>query len=328
MIENTIIDGLRQRDLEEKVFEELIRLWPKGHDKTLKKFASAFPLGSPMVDKIVDALRSYGYEPTPLGSAGGPRHYYFRHKRTYDDSDLREAELLRFCGPPPYGSNVTLLDGPSRDQTIRKIDLRVLDWDWPMIAEYSGVAIAVPQHRCPAVENQGFVGPTFRELKPFMWTDNWEIATTEAWKEFEILWEKLLIKWKEQPWVEIDTLIEMPPVSPRQELLLTNKVTQSTGLEPVRGDLRSGYAPVERYDGAVGGYYSRPELHYLRSEVEAMGEFDLARVYECFGNPVPSGEKQVYQRLSCPLIFSQRMFSFCHDQGLTDGWQPVRIDED
>jgi hypothetical protein len=68
------------------------------------------------------------------------------------------------------------------------------------------------------------------------------------------------------------------------------------------------------------GLFAHPELHYRKSDLERLEEFDLARTFEPFGN------HRGYQRLFCPLVASRRFYETCVANKLKTGWAPVRID--
>lgn len=104
-------------------------------------------------------------------------------------------------------------------------------------------------------------------------------------------------------WWELTSRVTLPPVAPGL-VLLDNKDR-----------------PVPRGHKGFTQIWEPPfaprELHYIRSELEAVGGFTLARTYEKTGHR---------ENDRC-LIASQRFYRFCLENDIRCGWVPVRIDE-
>jgi len=106
------------------------------------------------------------------------------------------------------------------------------------------------------------------------------------------------------PWWELWSDLVLPPVSPSM----------------IKVDNKGNPVPRAYFQGAYMKDlpdYSDVELHYLRSEIEALDRFDLAVTYE-------ESWGSLFTR---PLIASQRFYQFCKEHKLKCDWVPVRIDE-
>lgn len=105
---------------------------------------------------------------------------------------------------------------------------------------------------------------------------------------------------------EVSSHLNLPPLSPSCTLLSSDR-------EIFDGDYTRGCILKE-------GLYLRPELHYMRSSLDAVEPFDVAYTHERFG---------VHDKPKCPrLIVSNRFYRFCVDHRLKMDWVPVRIDPD
>ncbi|WP_406693696.1 hypothetical protein V5E97_21935 [Singulisphaera sp. Ch08] len=109
------------------------------------------------------------------------------------------------------------------------------------------------------------------------------------------------------PYWELDSDLTMPPLSP------TVRLTDRDCKPVRRADFSNG---MQRTDNL----FKPVELHYRKSELERLEEFDLARTFEPFGN------HRGYQRLFCPLVASKRFYETCVANKLKTGWAPVRVD--
>lgn len=104
----------------------------------------------------------------------------------------------------------------------------------------------------------------------------------------------------DRAWWELTTSVIAPPLSPTLAITVRGKSAQ-------RGE--TGYSW-----GFSEGIYAYPELRYLRSDIDALGETDLALTYEgC------SGTKR--------MIVSQRLFETCAANDIEVNWLPVHVDE-
>lgn len=102
---------------------------------------------------------------------------------------------------------------------------------------------------------------------------------------------------------ELDSSLELPPMSAKCDF------RYEIGGGPFEGDYSKGRALVE-------GFYSPPEFHYTQTAIKSVGEFDLARTHERWG------DGDAPRKLVC----SRRFYQFCHDHGIKMEWIPVRID--
>jgi hypothetical protein len=103
---------------------------------------------------------------------------------------------------------------------------------------------------------------------------------------------------------ELDSGLELPPMSPKCDF------RYEIGGAPFAGDYSLGRTLVE-------GFYINPEFHYTRSAIKSVGEFDLARTHERWG------DADAPRKLVC----SRRFYEFCNAHKVKMNWIPVRIDE-
>jgi hypothetical protein len=100
---------------------------------------------------------------------------------------------------------------------------------------------------------------------------------------------------------QLSSDLVLPPVSP--SCCFTDAEGNSVG-DPLKGRTLNE------------GLYLPTEYHYTRSSLQALGEFDAARVREGMG---PHYRHH-------PLIVSRRFYQFCVQHKLKMDWIPVRID--
>ncbi len=105
-------------------------------------------------------------------------------------------------------------------------------------------------------------------------------------------------------WWELSTRVTLPPVS---DVL---RLRDNWDRPVARGHI--GFTRIDEPP------FAPRELHYIRSELEAVGDFTLARSFEQTGH----AENDRH------LIASQRFYRFCIDHNIKCDWIPVRIDED
>ena len=139
---------------------------------------------------------------------------------------------------------------------------------------YASQYILVRGEAKKRLESSGLMGIKFipLELKDKRF---WENPQTVAWPDGV---EPLFLMWSE---------IELPPV---RNWLFDNegRVFPSTGN---RGPFTDGCLLLE-------GHFTHVHMHYLKSEIDALGDFDMAYTYERYGGKDPSCERR--------LLVSQR----------------------
>ena len=109
-----------------------------------------------------------------------------------------------------------------------------------------------------------------------------------------------------KPYWELSSDMTLPPLSSKCSLW-------SNENKPFNGDYDKGCFIRE-------GLYSNPELHYERSALVSLSQFDIAQTHERFGN----GAMVAYPKLVC----SKRFYELCSQHEWEFEWQPVRIDPD
>ncbi|MEM1164972.1 MAG: hypothetical protein AAGI30_01635 [Planctomycetota bacterium] len=112
-----------------------------------------------------------------------------------------------------------------------------------------------------------------------------------------------------EPWWELETTVTMPAFSSSVKL-----ISGTHGVE-----LKPDFSTGCRIDD---GLFGPAELHYRRSDIDAMDEFDIARTHE----PITGRVK--WTRRDRPFVVSQRFYQYCKKNNVKADWRPVRIDED
>jgi hypothetical protein len=107
------------------------------------------------------------------------------------------------------------------------------------------------------------------------------------------------------PFWELKSSIVLPKIANTQQLVHPGK----TEAEPFLGD-------YSRIVLVCQPPFSKGELHYRRSEISAVGLFDIAMTFERYMEPRPA------------LVVSQNFYKYCLANGIGVIADPVRVDPD
>jgi len=236
----------------------------------------------PVLNGVRAELLRLGFHPT-----GGTerRHlreiFEFTRYRIYDESDLAACELLKVV--PRHRVQFEYMP-PYEVPGIRKSLVPPLDVD---AASDGGAPVIVPQRVRAVIEGGGFSGVEFNPLRLL------KVKSSQHDTFTELPWPIATRKW----WI-VESSVMLPPCSDYLKVVGPNREVHPRGSRIGRL-VEVGFSDVER--------------HYLRSELDAIGAFDVAQEWESGG--------------AREIIVSSRFYRFCREQKLGIDFVPVRIDE-
>lgn len=200
--------------------------------------------------------------------------YGYSIMRNYVDSDFTASEFLVLR----YQRKLKGIDGPQRDDTGR---LLVLASDAkPNLkfgSTYPDNLIIVSDTVRQFLEKEQLIGLRFLPVA---------------------IKSKSSVAAPELPW-ELDSTVTLPKIANTHKLI-------HHGPQPFEGD----YSRLVLINDSP---FFGAELHYRRSDLDAIGPFDLANTLEKY-------------RTSHPLVISQRFYQHCKKNKISLNVEPVRID--
>ncbi|MEM1167384.1 MAG: hypothetical protein AAGI30_13970, partial [Planctomycetota bacterium] len=251
------------------------------------------PKDDPKLNKIKSILHENGLSPwRGTGRHDRASQYDCILRREWSIQDLNAASLLRclggergFCyasARDPAGVVVMpILAGVTPLREDRAIFASIPRW---MFADAA---------LCEVLESGGLTGLVFEGTRAVRSEDK-----DQAQRDLEVP------SVPGEIWKRLDSSIELPPVSPSNPKLNIKR-------EPAaRGD-RERVLVLDAENPDI----KNPQLRYLRSELDAVPEFDVAKMYEAFG-------------LGQELIVSQRFRQVCLEHQIDCVFEPVMIEED
>lgn len=264
------------------------------------RYRSTFSIDLPSMDpRMLDILHIVAAEfVTPLESlahAAQPRSgFTYKRYRAYNHDDWNCCELLRmdplshaYPSSDEVGAIDRTNDGFAR-LAVEEIPMRV-----DFLRAY-GLPAAVPQRVRSLLDRAGLESVVFRPTCPVRVVDAIDPVADCTWSEFP------------EPWWELTSNLVLPPVSPSM------KVSYASGSSTSRG------SPDTCGISDGSGFHGLPELRYLRTEIEALGYFDLAHVFE-------RSSSSMFDRA---LVASRRFYKTCCENNLGVNWIPVHIEDD
>lgn len=219
--------------------------------------------------------------------------YSFRQYRVYSHDDWQGHELLRLN---PLEHRYPCSDDAEVMERTAEGLARVAVDEIPPGVDFlraHGVSALVPHRVRFVLEQAGLYRLRYRPTVPVRVVDELKPIADCSWNEFP------------EPWWELTSDLVLPPVSPSMALV------SWSGKPIVRGSTDMCAAS----DGS--GFLGFPELRYLRAEVEALGSFDLAHVFE---RSSPS-------TLDRALVASRRFYEVCREHDLGVNWIPVHLED-
>lgn len=221
------------------------------------------------------------------------KEYELTQYRVYNHDDWERHELLRLN---PLGHRYPSSDiAEVMDRTADGLARLAVEEIPPGVdfLRADGVSALVPQRVRSVLEHAGLRRLRFRPTTPVRVVDKLKPIVDCSWNEFP------------EPWWELTSDLVLPPVAPSMTVL------SWSGKPITRGSI--DMCAVS--DGS--GFFGFPELRYLRAEVEGLGSFDLAQVFE---RSSPSG-------LGRALVASRRFYEVCRHHNLGVNWIPVHIED-
>lgn len=293
MTVETRISFLYRRDIGQELLDRLIAVYPEGQCGAQGHgFEVCLPADDPRIPAIQELLARGGRRPWADHSRALNKtcEYHYEQLRSYGNSDWDGLPLLELA---PSVS----CPGMFRCEENGFVKLHLDDLDNSAdFAKANVERYVVPERTKRCLENANLKHVMFR---PTLLCDRsrgkaGQLAPLVPWDDWG------------PPWWEITSDYRLPPVSPAMELL-----------DPVTGQVISRGNPDALYVQREG-FYQPAELHYLKSELPDLDDFDLAQTFETFG-----GHKRWDEHT---LIASRRFYEFCRDHDLRTDWVPVRVD--
>lgn len=268
------------------LLEDLCRIHPEGRTGSQgHAFASELPLDDPRTAAILERLRNNGMQPWQgRGDRHRDREFSYYLSRVWDDTDLVHFDYLELC--PVSDDMYVPGDGRIGGNTIAqmcspgKASISLLG-----VGTYTYIAV---QRARDALESANLIGLKFLPVEK-----TYESVDYDLFDE-------------EDTWWELESDIELPPLAPSMTL-------ETRDGRPFQGDFSEGCV---RRDG----FYTHPELHYRRADLERIGPFDAARTFEHFHPRGPAPRSRAF-------VVSQKFYQVCRDNGIKTRFVPVRIDD-
>ena len=267
--------------------EELMRIKPEArHNKSFGcSLETQYPDGDEFIQRALEMLKRHGI---PLrysvNSSGYNSSYGYTISRFYEPDDLKNAELLLFVRQ----RRIHDTQEPARDGNGRlflvaskaKENLKFGSLWWP-----DWVIISNQVRR--SLESAGLVGLRFIEVA---------------------------IKGKSchlapEPFWELQSSITLPKMPNHGNFIHPVFYPDHPTVEPFQGDYSR---PIYINDEP----FTKGELHYRRSDLVALGQFDIAATFENYMEEHPV------------LVVSQRFYQHCRQHKIPLAVEPVRIDPD
>jgi hypothetical protein len=252
----------------------------KPEARTLKGFQfeviSEDPYGGEFLRTFVESLRRRGVKRQMHSKPGSYGYYVMRYP---EKADIISSELLLLG----YQKKLKRIGGLERDEQERLV---VLAADCKPVlrfgSTYPNNFIIVSDSVRQMLEKSELVGFQFMAIS---------------------LKGKSSLMPPAPPW-ELGSSVTLPKLANTHRLVHPGM----TGTEPFQGDYsRLVLINDEPFFGA--------ELHYRRSDLAALGQFDVANTLEKFRTPHP-------------LVISQRFYQHCLQNKISLEVEPVRIDPD
>ncbi len=217
--------------------------------------------------------------------------------RNYDDADLRQYEYLRIRGMA-FWSNYNLRHDETLEVGLKVGQQREPDSDFLTAGGGPQLGVVFPNRHHDLIASSDMKRMVIRATRL--------LSQKSRTADKPVPWRFA----KNGPWWELTSDLILPRVSPRCDV-------RDWHGRPIPPD-----APVTANDCVklVEGDFVVPEARYLRRDLQAIGEFDVALTFE---STTPTFVKHRDRN----LIVSQRFYQFCQTHGLKAQWSPVHVDE-
>lgn len=297
--------GLREKDMPESIFEQIIAVAPdalmtsaKGH----RRFEGSLSVLDKRYQCVSEALAKGGLVPTKHSCIPVPgKTYNTRIRRVYDQEDLESSPAV-VCRLGRYWPDRLEFGFPKRDEPIdmpRKLirgspSIEPIEGEFSFAGTFAHRVLCTERIRA-SLTPMGYRGLEFRDVK---------LCVTRKGKRHYLDWDEH----KGQRWWEMSSPLRMPPMSPSMHLVAR---LGDQGLVRVPPG-REGFWRADDPE-----HITPAEFHYLRKDFESMGEFDVAETAE-------GGSEREYRALIC----SVRLYKHLVAEGYDYGFTPVRLDDE
>ena len=275
--------SVEQSTLPPQEFEKLCRLKPEC------KFPTGFRYEvttlqveeDELLRRLLTLMREFSI---PNLSISDSTHFGYEIVRDYEKSDFLSAEFLLLH----YQRKLKRIDGPERDEQGR-----LVVWagdnkhDLKFGSTYPTKCIVVSDVVRQFLKESGLTGLQFKPVG-LRGESNKAVAAP--------------------PW-ELASSVTLPNLANTPQLMHYGRQADKYEPQPFEGDYSR---PVFINDPPFRG----AELHYRRSDLTALGAFDIAATFEHYMWPHPA------------LVVSQRFYQHCLKQKIPLAVEPVRIDPD
>lgn len=297
------IHGIRKEHADSQLWLGLVSLVPDQKDAP-QIFGCRLPEGDPRISRILNLLEKAGWEPEARQfHSGGSVAKQFRYGigRVFDNRDFEGFELMKM-------------------RPVKVLDEVCMDWnnDGVLRLDYadlkkhgrSGLAfglqeeLAVSERVRKLIEDAGLRHVAFR---PTVLKGESRVTPNGPESENLLPWSDAA----DHPWWELTSDLTLPAVSGRTAL-------RDAKWGPVKPDFSTGCYLAE-VDFTV------TDLHYARSDLKKLPEFDVAVTHEHWGPGTDPSARFDWQRIR---VVSQRFYRFVRDHNLAANFWPVHIDED
>ena len=256
--------------------EELMRIQPEARNRNGfgRSLITKEPCGDAFIQHALEVLKRHGI---PRRRTANSTSYGYTISRFYESNDLMDSELLLVSAQRQIQS----LTDPLRDE--------------------QGRLLLTASNAKPSLK----VGCIF---------GNWTIVSDGVRRSFEagdfigLRFQEVALKGKSvhaspEPFWELLSSITLPKM-PHPERFVHRGIIAP---EPFQGD----YSRVVLISDPP---FAKAEVHYRRSDLEAIGPFDIAGTFENYMEPHPA------------LVVSQRFYQHCLKHKIPLEVEPVRID--
>lgn len=249
-------------------------------------FAARIDTQDSRYSKILDLLHSHGlYQWMDVSRAPiRTREFTLEYERIYDLNDLDVCEYLELS---PMGDDMYMRgEGRIARKAITQIGAPGKA-DLYRVGHGSNTIVAIQRAR-DVLNEANLIALRFLPVE----------------KNYESVDQDLCDA--EDMWWELESDLQLPPLSPSMTL-------ETRDGRPFRGDFSEGCLRCE-------GFYTHPELHYRRADLERFGPFDAARTYEHYHPRGPAPRSRAF-------VVSHRFYETCGQHNIRTRFVPVRIDE-
>lgn len=258
---------------------------------------------------VQQILEEAGQRPATPGEARIPNKVFWQEcRRVYDQTDLESAPALQLA-IDHYSISNQAFDFPDDDGPLEmagklmkgSIHFDKIKGDVFLAGIFwNRIIVTDPIRR--SIESAGFPDAEFREIKPFVMRNG--KRHFHDWSHYGDL-----------VWWELASAKRMPPLAPSNHI--TGRIVHKPGRELNYFEHAEpgcqGFWRLEEPDDGI-----RPvELHYKRSEFEAMGDFDVADTLE-------GGTERQFRRTIVSVPFYKHLVSMGYDMNFI----PIRLDDD